>query len=166
MKKSYKIFMLFLVTLCVTTLNVFSGNWENFNSGWKFIKGNPEKAETVDFNDNTWEKVSIPHDWAITGPFNENENGSTGKLPWKGEGWYRKSFTVKTEDQGKVAYIKFDGVMASPQIYINGKLAGKWDYGYSTFYVDITDFLDFGKENIIAVHVDTRNHGSRWYPGA
>jgi len=86
-------------------------------------------------------------------------------LPWQGDGWYRKTFDAKDEDQGKVVYIKFDGIMSSPKIYVNGQLAGQWDYGYSTFYLDVTDFLNFGEKNTIAVYVDTRKHGSRWYPG-
>ncbi|MDI9545563.1 MAG: glycoside hydrolase family 2 TIM barrel-domain containing protein, partial [Bacteroidota bacterium] len=118
------------------------------------------------FDDSSWEKVNLPHDWAIKGPFNEQENGSTGKLPWRGEGWYRNTFTLSSEDQGKVVYIKFDGVMSSPQIFVNGKLAGKWDYGYSSFYLDISDFVKYGQENGIAVYVDNRKHDSRWYPGA
>ena len=86
-------------------------------------------------------------------------------MPWQGDGWYRKTFDAKDEDQGKVVYIKFDGIMSSPKIYVNGQLAGQWDYGYSTFYLDVTDFLNFGEKNTIAVYVDTRKHGSRWYPG-
>jgi beta-galactosidase len=166
MKKNQKVLILVLLVVFFTTTDLFSGNWNNFNNGWKFTKGNPGNAEAVGFNDTAWERVAVPHDWAITGPFNENEPGNTGKLPWKGEGWYRKVFDIKAEDQGKVIYIKFDGVMSSPKIFVNGKLAGEWDYGYSTFYLDVTGFVNFGEENTIAVYVDTRNHGSRWYPGA
>jgi len=148
------------------TPHVYSGNWISFNKCWKFTKGNPANANDVSFDDSSWESVKIPHDWAITGPFDPNGNGGTGKLPWKGEGWYRKAFNVKDDDRGKVVYLKFDGIMSSPKIFVNGKLAGEWDYGYSTFYLDVTDFVNFGEENTIAVYVDTRNHGSRWYPGA
>ncbi|NLV38208.1 MAG: glycoside hydrolase family 2 protein [Bacteroidales bacterium] len=145
---------------------VCSGNWNLFNNNWKFTKGNPENAQSINFDDSSWEKVNLPHDWAIKGPFNEQENGSTGKLPWRGEGWYRNTFTLSSEDQGKVVYIKFDGVMSSPQIFVNGEPAGKWDYGYSSFYLDISDFVKYGQENGIAVYVDNRKHDSRWYPGA
>ena len=145
---------------------VYSGNWNHFNNNWKFTKGNPENAQSINFDDSSWEKVNLPHDWAIKGPFNEQENGSTGKLPWRGEGWYRNTFTLSSEDQGKVVYIKFDGVMSSPQIFVNGEPAGKWDYGYSSFYLDISDFVKYGQENGIAVYVDNRKHDSRWYPGA
>ena len=145
---------------------VYSGNWNHFNNNWKFTTGNPENAQSINFDDSSWEKVNLPHDWAIKGPFNEQENGSTGKLPWRGEGWYRNTFTLSSEDQGKVVYIKFDGVMSSPQIFVNGEPAGKWDYGYSSFYLDISDFVKYGQENGIAVYVDNRKHDSRWYPGA
>lgn len=165
MKNIYKILLATLL-VCVAAPQVFSGDWMNFNKGWKFTKGNPENAEAVNFDDSSWESVTVPHDWAIKGPFDPNGNGGTGKLPWQGEGWYRKAFNVKADDQGKIVYIKFDGIMSCPKIYVNGKLAGKWDYGYSTFYLDITNFVNFGGENTVAVYVDTRNHGSRWYPGA
>ncbi|MBN2611044.1 MAG: DUF4982 domain-containing protein [Bacteroidales bacterium] len=166
MKKIYGKLLLALFLAIIASSSVFSSNWNNFNNNWRFIKGNPENAQSVNFDDSAWENVTLPHDWAITGPFNEEENGNTGKLPWKGEGWYRKSFTLNSEDQGKVVYVKFDGVMSSPQIFVNGKLAGKWDYGYSTFYVDISDFVNYGIKNSIAVYVDNRKHDSRWYPGA
>jgi beta-galactosidase len=141
-------------------------NWINFNDNWRFAKGNPVHAEAVDFDDSGWERVDVPHDWAITGPFNEDVPGNTGKLPWKGEGWYRKNFKMEKSDEGKVVYFLFDGIMAFPKIYINGKLAGQWDYGYNSFYTDVSGFVKFGEENTIAIYVDTRTHGSRWYPGA
>jgi beta-galactosidase len=88
-----------------------------------------------------------------------------GKLPWKGVGWYRKTFTVEG-GAGQRVYFDFDGVMAFPKVYINGKLAGEWDYGYMSFRVDATPHIHFGQQNVIAVEADTRRHGSRWYPGA
>jgi len=66
----------------------------------------------------------------------------------------------------KKIYLLFDGVMAFPQVYVNGTLAGSWDYGYNSFYIDITEHVLYNKNNVIAVHVDTRQHDSRWYPGA
>jgi beta-galactosidase len=138
----------------------------NFNRDWKFIKQDPCCAEQPDYNDSSWEKVRLPHDWAIKGPFNPKEDGYAGKLPWKGVGWYRKTFLLDKADAGRRVYFDFDGVMAFPMVYINGRLAGQWDYGYMSFRVDATPFVKFGKENIIAVKADTRNHGTRWYPGA
>jgi len=133
---------------------------------WKFFKGPSDQAHERDFNDSGWQVVQVPHDWAIEGPFQPEGNGYTGKLPWKGEGWYRYLMNIDNDLEGKIVYLVFDGVMAFPRIFVNGHLAGSWDYGYNSFYVNITKYLDYGRENVLAVHADTRNHDSRWYPGA
>jgi beta-galactosidase len=138
----------------------------NFNSDWRFAKGGQGGAEAADFNDSTWKTVRLPHDWAISGPFNPNEDGYAGKLPWRGVGWYRKTFSLDKADQGRRVYFDFDGVMAFPQVYVNGQRAGGWDYGYMSFRVDATPYVKFGGNNVIAVLADTRQHGTRWYPGA
>jgi len=138
----------------------------SFNGDWKFAKGGQTGAEKPDFDDSAWEPVRLPHDWAISGPFNPSENGYAGKLPWRGEGWYRKVFTLDKAAAGSRVYFDFDGVMAFPRVYVNGQSAGQWDYGYMSFRVDATPCVRFGEGNVIAVHVDTRNHGTRWYPGA
>ncbi|MBN2514271.1 MAG: glycoside hydrolase family 2 protein [Sedimentisphaerales bacterium] len=138
----------------------------NFNRNWAFMKGEIQRAETVDFDASQWQSVRLPHDWAISGPFDPSGDGSTGKLPWQGVGWYRKIFKLDTASHGKRVCFNFDGVMAFPRIYINGRLAGQWDYGYTPFWIDATDYVKFGEENVIAVSVDTRQHRSRWYPGA
>ena len=133
---------------------------------WKFFLGENEGAQQRDFDDSEWKVVNVPHDWAIEQPFIEDGDGNTGKLPWKGQGWYRKSLNIPETYAGKQVYLLFDGVMAFPKVYVNGELAGSWDYGYNSFYLDITDFIDVNGENILAVHADTRPHDSRWYPGA
>jgi beta-galactosidase len=138
----------------------------NFNAGWKFSRGSHEGAESVDFDDRSWAPVRLPHDWALAGPYEPAGDGHTGKLPWRGEGWYRKSFQLSAADKGKRVYLDFDGVMAMPAVYVNGRKAGAWDYGYMSFRVDATDFVRFGSGNLVAVHADTRQHASRWYPGA
>ncbi|MBN2182598.1 MAG: DUF4982 domain-containing protein [Sedimentisphaerales bacterium] len=138
----------------------------NFNSDWKFAGGDQAGAEKADFDDAEWHAVRLPHDWAISGPFNPNENGYAGKLPWRGVGWYRKAFRLDEADRGRRVYFDFDGVMAFPKVYINGELAGQWDYGYVSFRVDATPFVKYDGDNIIAVQVDTRRQGTRWYPGA
>ncbi|MEI7664007.1 MAG: glycoside hydrolase family 2 TIM barrel-domain containing protein, partial [Bacteroidota bacterium] len=134
--------------------------------GWKFAKGPVENAYRVKFDDSKWQDVTIPHDWAIAGPFIPDANGNTGKLPWKGEGWYRNKLIIPKGCEGNRVYLVFDGILTSPEIYINGRLAGTWDYGYNSFYLDITDLLLPKGENTVAIHADTRNHDSRWYPGA
>jgi beta-galactosidase len=139
---------------------------ESFNGGWKFIKGDPTGAEDVGFDDASWQPLRLPHDWAIAGPFNPNEDGHAAKLPWKGVGWYRKSFALDAADAGRRVYLDFDGVMAFPKVYVNGHLAGEWDYGYTSFRVDATPYVKVGEPNEVAVRVDTTKHGTRWYPGA
>jgi beta-galactosidase len=173
--------LLFLILLLLTTVGYAQVNdsmvnletsvpaarvVESFNRNWKFIKGDQEGAEMPDFDDSAWQAVRLPHDWAISGPFNPEENGYAGKLPWRGVGWYRKTFKLNEADRKRRVYFDFDGVMAFPKVYINGKLAGQWDYGYMSFRVDATPFVKFGGENLIAVQVDTRQQGTRWYPGA
>jgi len=136
----------------------------NFNRDWTFSKGDHPDARLADFDDSTWEAVHVPHDWAISGPFDPEADGFAAKLPWKGIGWYRKRFTLD-KTSGKRFYLDFDGVMAFPQVYVNGQLAGEWDYGYTSFRIDATPFVKAGK-NTIAVRADTTRHGTRWYPGA
>lgn len=138
----------------------------SLNTDWKFTKGDPPNAHLPSFRDAQWETVRIPHDWAVAGPFDPKGSADTGKLPWKGQGWYRKKFVLPAGYAGKQLYLLFDGVMAFPRVYVNGQLAGGWDYGYNSFYLDISKWALPGKENTIAVSVDTREHDSRWYPGA
>lgn len=133
---------------------------------WKFSLGNPANAATPAYDDTSWQPVAVPHDWAIAGPSLPDGDGNTGKLPWKGEGWYRRSLDIPASYAGKTIYLLFDGVMASPEVFVNGTLAGSWDYGYNSFYLDITRLVQPGKPNLLAVHADTREHDSRWYPGA
>jgi beta-galactosidase len=143
-----------------------AGEVITLQTGWRFAKGNFELASQSNFDDSRWKNVTIPHDWGIEGPVMEDGDGGTGKLPWRDEGWYRRRLDIPAGYSGKQVYLVFDGVMAFPEVFINGKLAGKWDYGYNSFYLNVTGLLQPGKENILAVHVDTRDHGSRWYPGA
>ncbi|UCD51793.1 MAG: DUF4982 domain-containing protein [Phycisphaerales bacterium] len=140
---------------------------EDFNRDWRFARGQQDESVIqMAFDDSRWQAVRVPHDWAISGPFNPRENGYAGKLPWRGVGWYRKTFKLDEADAGRRVYFDFDGVMAFPKVYINGRLAGQWDYGYMSFRVDATPYVKFGRANMIAVQADTERWGTRWYPGA
>ncbi|HEX2394639.1 MAG TPA: glycoside hydrolase family 2 TIM barrel-domain containing protein, partial [Bacteroidales bacterium] len=143
-----------------------AGEIMTLQTGWKFSKGNFENAAQPDFDDSKWQNITVPHDWAIYGPVIPDGDGNTGKLPWRDEAWYRLNIDANPSWSGKTVYVMFDGVMSNPEIFVNGKLAGQWDYGYNSFYFDITPFLNFNGSNILAVHVDNRSHDSRWYPGA
>ncbi len=138
------------------------------SAGWSF---RPDPSDTLtpaaaSAGEGEWTPVTVPHDWAIAGPFDPKADGNTGKLPWRGVGWYRATFPLAASDAGKRVYLDFDGVMASPEVFINGQKAGGWDYGYIGFRVDATPYVACGQTNVITVKADTRRHHSRWYPGA
>lgn len=163
---SWMVLSIGLSPLAAAPDSQFGTRTESLNPGWKFAAGSHPGAESVDFADSSWTTVRLPHDWAIAGPYEPQGDPHTGKLPWRGEGWYRKQLALPATDAGKRIYLDFDGVMAAPTVHVNGQKAGGWDYGYMSFRVDITPFVRPGALNLIAVHVDTRTHSSRWYPGA
>lgn len=141
--------------------------FDDFNFNWRFAKGEHENSLAPDFDDSGWDKVDLPHDWAISGPFGSPQaDGNTGKLPWQGQGWYRKTFELARSSKNKRLILTFDGVMASPTVYLNGKKVGSWIYGYNSFHIDATDAANIPGKNILTVNADTRQHKSRWYPGA
>ena len=130
----------------------------------------------------SWETVSVPHDWAISGPFDKKwdlqsvaieqngekeateKSGRSGALPWIGEGHYKRTFTIPQGFDG-CAELVFDGAMAEPVITVNGQWAGSWAYGYNTFRIDVTKFVKPG-ENLLEVDLKNLEESSRWYPGA
>ena len=128
-----------------------------------------------------WQQVAIPHDWAISGPFDKKwdlqmvaieqngekekteKSGRSGALPWIGEGMYKMN--LQLPKGYKSAVLVFDGAMSQPVVKVNGKEAGRWAYGYNAFRIDITSFIQFGKSNLIEVHLNNVEESSRWYPG-
>src|SRR5690606_14644354 len=94
------------------------------------------------------------------------KTGRTGSLPYTGEGWYRNNFTVPVLAPGQRSLLVFDGAMSEPHVYVNGKLAGSWNYGYNSFYLDVTDLVVEDQTNTLAVHLTNHPQSSRWYPGA
>jgi beta-galactosidase len=123
----------------------------------------PESA--VEFNDSGWRKLNLPHDWGIEGPFKQEYPGETGKLPWWGIGWYRNHLEVPASDQGKQIYLDVDGAMSHAKVWLNGQFVGGWPYGYASWRVDLTPFVKFGADNVIAIRLDNPRDSSRWYPG-
>ena len=148
---------------------------DSFDAGWSFnrfgpmpdgsTKDEPQGLENPALDDSSWRKVNTPHDWGIEGPFRIDLPGNTGKLPWAGIGWYRKTLTLGEADKGRRIFLDFDGAMSHPKVFVNGKLAGEWAYGYNSFRVEITDFVKFDGANVIAVRLDNPLDSSRWYPG-
>src|SRR5262245_52028136 len=119
-----------------------------FDQDWKFARfgpmpdgstnAEPPNLERTDVADWSWRKLNLPHDWGIEGPFRGDLPGETGKLPWAGIGWYRKTFVVPKSDEGRRVFLDFDGAMSHPKVYVNGQFAGEWAYGYNSFHIEIT----------------------------
>lgn len=139
----------------------------NFDGGWLFSKGDYSNADSPAFDDSSWEKINLPHDWSIHEPFDPHLASCTGFLPG-GIGWYRKHFSMGESFRGKNVTVEFDGIYNHSEIWINGFFVGGRPYGYSSFEYDLTPFLKFGKEdNVIAVRVNhSRFADSRWYTGS
>ena len=144
MKKTVLLTAVVAAALCAHSATL------SLDGTWEFSK-----------NGGAFEKVTVPHDWAIAGPFNPEAPCGSGKLPWQGYGEYRRTFTAARAEK---AFLVFDGVMAWPEVLLNGKKVGGWDFGYMSFRCDVTDALKDG-ENEVVVKADTRPHQSRWYPG-
>ena len=139
---------------------------------WKFTKGDVPEATQTNFDDSKWETVTIPHDWAIFGPFDRNNDlqevavtqdlekqasvktGRTGGLPYVGVGWYRTAFDAPADKQ---VTLVFDGAMSEARVYVNGKEACFWPFGYNSFHCDVTGLLNAdGKNNVLAVRLENR----------
>ena len=149
-----------------------------FNDDWKFHRAADEGGNATDlsdaesapdFDDSSWRTLTLPHDWAIEQPFDQQWASATGFLPG-GVGWYRKSFTTPTADMppnGRV-YAHFDGVYCNSEVWLNGQSLGVRPNGYIGFRYDLTPHLRTdGGENVLAVRVDHRQFAdSRWYTGS
>jgi beta-galactosidase len=121
-----------------------------------------------DFDDRAWEKINLPHDWAIKGPFmtgpKAEVGGGMGRLPSNGVAWYRKKLNIPPSDAGKSIFLDIDGAMSYAMVWLNGNLVGGWPYGYNSWRVDLTPYVVQG-ENQLAIRLDNPNYSSRWYPG-
>ena len=157
---------------------------KELKSGWLFIhKDIPNGAQPF-LDEKGWQEVNIPHDWAISGPFSEKNDlqttkvaedgeskamlrsGRTGGLPYEGVGWYRKHLSFGKKDKRKTFSLEFDGAMSHAKVFLNNQFVGEWPYGYSSFSFDITRFIHFGQDNLLAVRLENQTESSRWYPGA
>lgn len=176
------IFILFL-TFAATSLSTRAQrNEQLLEEGWRFTKGDVTDAATPGFDDSRWESVTVPHDWAIYGPFSrENDlqnvavtqnfetqasikTGRTGGLPYVGVGWYRTTFDTKPDQE---VTLVFDGAMSEARVYVNGQEACFWPCGYNSFYCNVTRLINpDGRNNTLAVRLENRPQSSRWYPGA
>ncbi len=173
-----------LILLCYVWANAQQARMEiELSDNWKFTRTDDAAFSAIDVDDSKWQQVCVPHDWAIDGPFDKEvdkqvvaieqngekvpteKTGRSGSLPWIGAGWYRTEF--KTAAGCQRALLMFDGAMAEPQVWVNGKKAGEWKYGYSAFNIDVTPYINKdGSSNTLAVRLENKEQSSRWYPGA
>lgn len=166
-----------LKSLMAIGLSVTAGGREriNFDEGWRFARfgsmpdgsqrAEPQGLARIDLDDSGWRRLDLPHDWGIEGPFRDDLPNDTGKLPWAGIGWYRKTFQSPETDRGRRIFIDFDGAMSCSEVWLNGERVGDRPYGYSSFRLELAGHLKIGGENVLAVRLDNKPDSSRWYPG-
>jgi len=141
---------------------------EDFNQNWTFKLGDHPTAIESNFNTADWRTLQLPHDWSIEGAFNKDSPTKQAQafLP-AGKGWYRKTFTLPEDWKNKNVSIEFDGVFKNSEVFINGHSLGMRPNGYISFTYELSQYLNFGKENVIAVKVDNdAQPNSRWYTGS
>ncbi|MFC2113412.1 glycoside hydrolase family 2 TIM barrel-domain containing protein, partial [Bacteroidota bacterium] len=184
--KYFFIFNLFIILISACTLTNNDGVRKEIllDADWQFYNDEVEGGEKPETSTANWETVSVPHDWAISGDFDvlidaqetrviedgervsRIRTGRTGGLPHIGIGWYRKVLEIPASYKNKIVHIEFDGAMSHARLYMNGEFVGEWPFGYSSFGFDLTRYIKFGEDNILAVRLENKPLTSRWYPGA
>jgi len=141
---------------------------EKFDFDWRFSKGDFPQASEMSFDDGGWQLLDVPHDWSILDTFSEdNPTGKPGAYASGGIGWYRKHFTLNDVDTSSIISIEFGGVYENSEVWINGQYLGKRPFGYISFNYNLTPYLNFDGENVIAVRVDnSKQPNARWYTGS
>ena len=152
--------LLFCFTCLVTAFSQTPRVVTELKSGWFFIKKDLPNAADNSLNEKDWQKVTIPHDWAISGPFSEEndlqkvqitedgeqkasvKSGRTGGLPYIGIGWYRKHINISNANKNKKFYLEFDGAMSNAKVYVNNRFVGEWPYGYSSLTLILPHLLN------------------------
>src|SRR5664280_3888009 len=170
----FRILIFILINLLVTSAysvipapvtDIFNGGrGSDFNVNWKFQQGDVTGGYAAGFDDSGWRKLSLPHDWSIEQPFNQNSaaGGGGGYLDG-GIGWYRKTFYLPDSVSGKRITIQFEGIYMNSTVWINGQQLGSRPYGYSSFEYDLTPYIKTGSTaNVIAVMVNNDQPNSRW----
>ena len=139
----------------------------DFNDSWTFHLGDVPQASDPDFDDSAWRVLNLPHDWAVEGDFSQDNPSGTGggALPG-GVAWYRKKFVPSSDDASSLFRLDFEGAYMNAEVFVNGHSLGVRPYGYISFGYDVTPYLKFGDENVVAVRVDNAEQpNSRWYSG-
>ncbi|KQY82479.1 beta-galactosidase GalA [Pelomonas sp. Root1444] len=126
----------------------------------------------ADFEDRTWRRLDLPHDWAVELPFDARGSSTHGSkaigraFPENSVGWYRRELAIPASAQGKRIALEFDGVFRDSVVWVNGHYLNREASGYSSFRVDISDYLNYGGRNVVAVRVDATTQEGWWYEGA
>ena len=174
---------LLLTVILLGSSSIYAQRQEQLlDRNWKFMQSDVPDAFLADYDDSEWQTVTVPHDWAIYGPFDRSNDlqnvavtqnnerqasvktGRTGGLPYAGVGWYRTNFTAGND---KHVSLLFDGAMSEARVYVNGKEACFWPFGYNSFHCDVTDLVNHETGvNTLAVRLENKPQSSRWYSGA
>jgi beta-galactosidase len=142
------------------------GTSTSINHDWAFVLRDDAEARRPEFDDSSWHRIDLPHDWSVKGPLSPKLASSTGYLPG-GIGWYRKNLVIPSQENGERVFLYFEGIYNRSEVYLNGHLLGKRPNGYVSFYYDVTPFVRFDGANTLAVRVDhSRAADSRWYTGS
>jgi beta-galactosidase len=160
--------LIMLITVPITTVSAQVTGREvlDFDYGWKFYKGDIQRGQDTVYDDAGWRIVDLPHDWSIEGPFSNEFASCTAYLPG-GIGWYRKNFVIPYKEKGKEIFLSFAGIYNNSEVWINGHFLGERPNGYISFQYDITPFISYEKQNLVAVRVDHSQYAdSRWYTGS
>ena len=150
----------------------FGCGTEYFNYFTKAASIHNEGPYVMKFDASAWKTVDLPHDWVVDLPFAEEASHSHGykqvgyEYPKTSVGWYRKVFTVPAEDYGKHIWLQFDGIFRDAQIWVNGFYLGHEKSGYATQTYDISEYLNYGEENLVCVRADATFEEGWFYEGA
>ena len=150
---------------------------KDFNTGTAYFSylakaGYGDGAASAGFDDRAWRRLNLPHDWAVEQGFSPHASFSHGfktvgpNFAENSVGWYRKSFSIPASDLGRRIVVEFDGVFRNSIVWVNGHYLGTEESGYISFSHDITDYLNYGGENTIAVRVDASMEEGWFYEGA
>lgn len=158
------------VLLSYLSLSLFGqvsfGQPEKINDGWKFTLNDVKDGQNTSLDDKRWKSVDLPHDWSVKGQLSPTLASATGYLPG-GIGWYRKTLDIPKDKQVEKVYLYFEGVYNRSEVFINGQSLGKRPNGYISFMYDVTPYIKYGQDNVIAVRVDhSQSADSRWYTGS
>lgn len=145
-----------------------------FDDTWRFCLSNPDKLDelhfalTPEFDDSSWRELSVPHDWSIECPrLPTHPSGPNGGFFIDGMGWYRKRFDAPTAWKEQRVLLEFEGAYHNAELWLNGRVLAEHPYGYTGFFVDLTDLLKFDQPNVLAVRLNSSGSPhTRWYAGS